>query len=85
MGATGSGVGGVELGPRWQNFRYLRYATLAAVLPAPALPPEHSKDGMCHFPPTAHLQRAAARLLLVSPPPAPPRPPAELRKRRGGG
>ena len=22
--------GGVELGPRWQNFRYLRYATLTA-------------------------------------------------------
>ena len=35
--------GGVELGPRWQNFRYLCYATLIAVLPTPALPPEHTK------------------------------------------
>ena len=37
--------GGGELGPRWQNFRYIRCATLAAVLPSPALPPEHNKDG----------------------------------------
>ena len=40
-GQQGQDGGGVELGPRWQNFRYLRCATLTAVLLAPALPPEH--------------------------------------------
>ena len=40
------------------NRQWVRCATAglqkaAEVLPAPALPPEHSKDGMCHFPRTA--------------------------------
>ena len=31
-GQQDPGWGGVELGPRWQNFRYLRFATLTAAL-----------------------------------------------------
>ena len=47
------------VGPRWQNFRYLRYSTLIAVLPTPALPHEHNRDNGIHFPQTGHLLCAA--------------------------
>ena len=37
MGAAGQEWGGVEHGPRWQNFHYLRYATLTAIWTFPLI------------------------------------------------
>ena len=69
--------GGVELGPRWQNFRYLCYATLTAVLRAPALPPEHTKDMNVTFMDSTFSARDCAPLPR-RPPFCPPHTPGRL-------
>ena len=67
-------MGGAELWPRWQNFRYLHYATQIAVLPAPALPPEHSKDGSVSHSTDSTFTTPVCALLphCLSPRPSPP-------------
>ena len=75
--------GGAELGPPWQNFRYLRYATLTAVLHAPALPPAHSEDGVFTFR-GHHIFCARLRAPAPSPCPCPTPPPGKVSETPGG-